>query len=212
MSFTVLVKRLSKCCAPLTRGYVTLTETSQLTSCSVAEHHIGPVHHVILMLVESLTVVVAASPLNASGAVDLSNLSASQSGSNFQLLVGLGSLEEVLVRSLEETLVILEVGRELLGVATGGVTLHHFVLHRGGHADRVNPVGVVEEAVAAGVSLDILPAIASPSAGHKVHGAFTVIFLSKLVLFRLELGEALGTTGLHGVAVLGAATLVRCLL
>lgn len=200
MSFTVffIFKELSKVFhAPLTRGSSAHSEITSLyrSSCSVAEHHIGPVHHVILMLVESLTVVIAAGPLYSCCAINLCNLSAGQSSSNFQLLICLRPFKEVLVRSIQEALVILEVGWSLLRIAMVSVTLHHLVFHCGGHTDRVNPVGVVKETVATGIGLDILPAITLPSAGHKVHGAFIVLFFSELVLFGLELGQAF--LGLH---------------
>lgn len=151
------------------------------------------------MLVESLTVVVAAGPLHASGAVNLGYLGAGQGGSHFQLLVRVSSFEESLVCGFQKALVVLEVGGGLLRVAAGCVTLHHLVLHGGGHADRVDSVGVVEEAVATGVRLHVLPSVASPSAGHKVHGAFAVGLFVELVLGRL--GHALESIGLHGVAV-----------
>jgi len=99
------------------------------SNCSVAEHYVGPVHHVVLMLVECATVMVTASPLHASSIIHLSHFSTRQSGSNFQLVTRSTRLVEILICSLQKASIILEVGGCLLRVASLGVTLHHLVLH-----------------------------------------------------------------------------------
>ena len=59
----------------------------------------------------------------------------------------------------------------LLGVEV----LSNSILLAGAESYRVNAVRVVEELVRLGISFDVLPAVALPSAGDKLHGAVCLL-------------------------------------